>query len=59
MTDKEKLDKIRVFLNKVIKENNWAKGHNYDSGSMSEANDIGMCHGKTEVAEEILKILNK
>lgn len=59
MTDKEKLDKIKEFLEGVILKNNWAEGVNYDSGSMSEANDIGMCHGKTKVSKEVLAILNK
>ena len=51
-------EKLKQMLNKVISENNWAKDCDYEDGSMCEGYEIGICHGKTELAKEILNLLN-
>jgi len=55
----DKLEQIKQHLTKVISKHSWAKDCDYDAGSMSEAHDIGICQGQTELAKEILKLLEK
>lgn len=58
-SEEQKLDQIKQNLTSVINKNNWAKDCDPEGGSMWEAYDIGMCHGKTELAKEILNLLEK
>ena len=58
MTPEEKLQKVKELLQKAYDRNIHAKDYDYEDGSMWEAYDTGMSHGKVKVAEEALKILN-
>ena len=55
----DKLEKIKKMMENTISNHSWSEDSDYDGGSMSEANDIGWCHGQTKLAQDILNIINE
>lgn len=57
MKPEEKLEKLKELLTSVYESNVHAENYDYESGSMWEAYDTGMCQGKAQVAKEALEII--
>lgn len=58
MTPEEKLEKVKELMQKEYDNNLHAADYDYESGSMWEAYDTGLSHGKIELTKKALEILN-
>ena len=58
MTPEEKLEKVKELMQKEYDSNIHAADYDYEGGSMWEAYDTGLSHGKVELVKKVLYILN-
>ena len=59
MTPEEKLEKVKELIQKEYDGNIHAVDYDYEGGSMWEAYDTGLSHGKVELSKRVLEILHQ